>query len=221
MNYNLLNGGTNSPGLTEAYRRLYRKVLHLYEQENVRTVALTSTGVAEGKTSLSINLALTVSEDASRRVTLIDCDFRRPNVTRYLGIPSAEGLGEVICKKRELKEVVIRPREDRSNLQVLPAGTLETEITPEIYTKGLPPVLEELRRGCDLLILDTPPILPIADHDFLSDLVDAVLLVVRVEKTRKALLKAAIESMDTKRLKGLIVNGISNKDSGYHYYDYR
>ena len=74
MNLNILNGASSSPGLTEAYRRLYRKVLYLHEQENVRTVALTSADVAEGKTSTSINLALTISDDAGRRVTLVDCE---------------------------------------------------------------------------------------------------------------------------------------------------
>jgi Mrp family chromosome partitioning ATPase len=177
--------------------------------------------VAEGKTSLSVNLALTVSEDTDRKVALVDCDFRKPNVGRCLGMAQAEGLGEVIDRKREIMQVLVRPIEARGNLQVLPAGRLDSEITPEVYTKGLPPVLEKLRGVSDLVILDTPPILPIADHDFLSDLVDAVLLVVRAEKTRKALLKAAMESMDRKRLKGVIVNGVSDKGLGYQYYYYR
>ncbi len=220
MTLNILNGGASSPGLTEAYRRLYRKVLHLHQHENVRTLALTSPDVAEGKTSLSINLALTLSEDASRRVTLVDCDLRKPNVARYLDVPPQDGLGEIICRTRTLQQVVIQPLPDKSNLRVLLAGSLDTQITPELYTKGLPPVLEELRKECDLVILDTPPILPIADHDFLSDLVDAVLLVVRVERTHRALLKAALESMDRNRLKGVIVNGIPHKGLGYQYYYY-
>ena len=119
---------------------------------------------------LSINLALTASEGFAPWVTLVDCDFRRPRVHKYLGMRNDKGLAEVIQREEQIQDVIIYGIADRHNLRLVPAGKLERDISPELYQKGLASILEELKSDSDLVILDTPPILPIADHEFLSDL---------------------------------------------------
>jgi capsular exopolysaccharide synthesis family protein len=211
----------NSPTeATEAFRRIYRKLLCLHEEENLRTFAITSPHVGEGKTLLSINLALTASEGFSPWVTLVDCDFRNPRVHKYLGIRSDKGLAGVIQRKEPVEDVIVYGIADRHNLRLVPAGKFEKGISPELYQKGLTPIIEELKADSDLIILDTPPILPIADHEFLSDVVDAIFLVVRPEVTKRSLLKAALETMQSKRLRGIVVNGMARQTNGYYHYRY-
>ena len=140
-NPHVLSNDASPAATREAFRRLYRKLLYLHEQENLKTFAITSPHVGEGKTLLSINLALTASEGSTPWVTLVDCDFRSPRVHKYLGKRNDEGLAEVIQRKERVQDVIIYGIADRHNLRLIPAGKLEKDISPEVYQKGRTPVL--------------------------------------------------------------------------------
>ncbi|MEW6442108.1 MAG: CpsD/CapB family tyrosine-protein kinase [bacterium] len=208
-----------SPHL-EAYRRLYRKILYLLQQNGSQVLCITSAQGSEGKTLTGINLAFAMAEDPTKNVALVDCDFRKPRVARYLGIRSGPGVASVLRGERALREVMTRADDSRPNLSVFPAGRIEGDLYPFLYSKKLEPILNQLRAGFDLVVADSPPILPILDQDFLSDLADAVLLVVRAGSASKDTVKAALECTEGKKILGVVFNGAKKQYSSYYSYTY-
>ncbi len=206
----------------EAYRRIYRKVLYLARQADLKTLCVTSSQVGEGKTLTAVNLALTMAEDPTRKIALVDCDFRRPQVARYLGLRPNPGLAAVIAGKREVQDVMVSMGEHSENLVVLPAGRLQEEIYPLLYKGKLHPVIARLREEFDFVLVDSPPIFPIVDQGFLAEMVDAVLLVVRASSTSRDMVRAALETLEPQKIAGVVFNGARKQLSSYysHVYGY-
>ncbi len=220
MNPLLLSLTEADSPFVEAYRRLYRKIHFFYEQNQIQTIALTSTQPGEGKTLTSINLALAISEDASKKVALVDCDFRRPTVPKYLGGQVDKGLVDIMEGQGRLQDIAMAMNRERSNLHVIPAGRYQGDPYALFYNKQLDPIMKELKNSYDLIIIDSPPILPILDQTFLADLVDAVLLVIRAGKAAKGSIKIAMESLEGKNLIGLIFNDVEKQASSSYKYQY-
>ena len=206
--------------MLDAYRRLSRKILYFHGQSGLRTFGLTSAQVGEGKTLTSINLSLALAEDKGKRVVLLDCDFRRPRVAHYLGISNEIGLADVMDGRRSLSDVTQGLGTSRENYSVIPAGDLEAETSPLVYGGMLGPILETLKADFDFVLVDTPPVVPIADQDFISELLDAVLLVIRAGKTSRSVVEAALEGMDEQKVIGIVFNGIEKLFSSSYYYGY-
>jgi len=211
--------------LLETYRRLYKKVSFFQKEKNVRNIGLTSATVGEGKTLTSINLALAVAEDTQNQVVLMDCDFRRPKVASYLGMAPHRGLADVIQRNADPRDVMVTLGPEKENLHVLPLGKirgdLEKEIYSALYEKKLEPLLASLKKDFDFVIIDTPPILPIVDIHYLSELLDGLILVVRTGKTSRDLVQHALETLDGKNIIGMIVNGVTGQlSSRYQYGSY-
>jgi len=209
----------DSPYLV-AYRRLYRKILYLKKQSGIRTIGISSSDASEGKTLSSVNLALTIAEDSTQRVALLDCDFRKPLVSEYLGIPAEPGLVDVVNGDKRLEEVLVPVGREGRMVQAFAAGRLEAEPTPSFFSNQLAPALEVVKGLFDIVIVDTPPILPVSDVEFLADFLDAVILVVRAGKTPRDLVAKAIECMEGKNLIGILLNGVEKPISGGGYYGY-
>ncbi len=220
MNPLLLSLTESDSPFVEAYRRLYRKIHFFYEQNHIQTIALTSTQPGEGKTLTSINLALAISEDASKKVALVDCDFRRPTVPKYLGGQVDKGLADILGGQGRLKDVAMAMNRERYNLDVIPAGQYQGDPYALFYNKQLDPIMKELKSNYDLIIIDSPPILPILDQSFLSELVDAVILVIRAGMTAKGNIKIAMESLEGKNLIGLVFNDVKRQVSSAYKYQY-
>lgn len=216
--------------LLETYRRLYKKVSYFQQEKGVRSIGITSATVAEGKTLTSINLALAMAEDAKNRVVLVDCDFRRPKISGYLGLSTRRGLADVIQSGADPREVMAPVKARKGTLQVLPLGKvqgdLEQEVHDLLYEKKLAPLLASLREQFDSIIVDTPPVLPIVDTQYLADLLDGLLFVIRAGKTPRDLIQSALETLEGKNILGMVVNGIDRQLSSRYayesyYYQYR
>jgi len=221
-----------SSPLLETYRRLYKKVSYYQHEKNIKSIGVTSATLGEGKTLTSINLALAVAEDTQTKVVLVDCDFRRPKVASYLGISPRGGLADIIQSQADFREVMIPVDPEKSNLQVLPLGKLQGNLEKEIYAllyeKKLEPLLASLKTEFDLTIVDTPPILPIVDTQYLSELLDGLILVIRAGKTPRDQVQNALETLEGKNILGTVVNGVDRQLSSrykygsysYHYHAY-
>jgi len=209
--------------LLEAYRRLYKKVSYFQQERDVRSLGVTSATVGEGKTLTSINLALAMAEDVKNRVALVDCDLRRPKIASYLGLSSRRGLADVIQSGADPREVTVPAAPDRPNLQVLPLGrirgNLEREIHALLHEKKLAPLLASLREEFACIVVDTPPVLPVVDTQYLADLLDGLLLVIRAGKTPRDLVQNAVETLEGKNLIGTVVNGVDRQLSSRYSYD--
>ncbi|MEI4280963.1 polysaccharide biosynthesis tyrosine autokinase [Klenkia terrae] len=177
----------------ESFRQLRTSLDFVDVDSPPRTILVSSSLPGEGKTTVSVNLALALTA-AGRRVVLVEADLRRPRVTRQLGLVSGAGLTSVLNGSADLDDV-LQPVGDGS-LQVLAAGP--TPPNPgELLASGLmKKVLSDLVGRADIVLLDGPPLLPVSDAGGLAPSTDGVLLCVRYGQTRSRELESAARTLE-------------------------
>ncbi|NUQ91463.1 MAG: polysaccharide biosynthesis tyrosine autokinase [Gemmatimonadaceae bacterium] len=203
----------------EAFRHLRTGVFHTRNGARPRQVVITSPGEGEGKTSVAANLAITLAVQRMR-VLLVDCDLYKSRMATVFDLPQGPGLCEVILENVDPHDALYPTQV--SGLYAMPAGT--APVTPEdtIGSAKMTVLLNELAREFDVIILDCPPVLALPDSAILSAGADAVVLVVRAGRSKRAELGEAIRELSTvgARLAGVVLNdpdGQVPKDGGYYY----
>ncbi len=180
--------GRDSPRDDEAFQML-SAALNLFNLDRrVESVAITSPGPAEGKTTVAVGLAL-ASARAGKRVILIDADLRRPQVSARLGISAAAGLGAVLLRERRVPEVLVNYQAfgpDGGHLLVLPAGPPRPQAISLLASQEMRALLQQLERHADLVIVDTPAALAVSDALPLLPAVSGVVMVVRMNQSSRA-----------------------------------
>jgi capsular exopolysaccharide synthesis family protein len=197
----------------EQYRQLRTRLAHAEGANNLRTVLVTSPQKGEGKSVTSANLALTIAQELQRRVVIVEADLRKPAMQQLFGLPAGPGLTEYLSGAAELNDVM-RFIPDH-NLTVIHAGSTAANPAELLGSTAMRRLLDTLRTRFDRVILDTPPVLPLADVAVLAPLVDGMLMVVRAGVTPKPAIENALRAFDSSRLLGIVLN-----DSG-HEQDYR
>jgi capsular exopolysaccharide synthesis family protein len=191
----------------EAYRTLRTNLLAACKAAKVRTILVTGSRQAEGKTTTAVNLAVALAQ-VGRSVVLISADLRYPRVHSLLGIGNEQGLGQVLLGTLALNNAVV----DTSvpNLRVLPSGPAsEVEEPAELLQSDR---MFEVIRGCrqaDFVIIDGPPIEPVADSLVLSDLVDGVLFVADAQEGTRGGVSRSRHQLE--QVGGTILGGILNR----------
>jgi len=204
--------------ITEHYRKLYTKLLFVARERSYKTIAVTSSTMGEGKTLTSLNLALIMAQDLEQKILIVDCDLRRPMVDRTLGLSPRSGIADVIQGKVDIRSAMLKI--PSANLYVLPAGESPENPAEILMAKEMRPLIERLRNRFDFVIIDTPPVVPLADQNFLSELVDGFILVIRAGKTPRDIVIAALESINTDNILGIVFNGVDKSISSNYYYGY-
>lgn len=178
---------------------------------------MTGTAPEEGKSLIAANLALNQARSKVLKTLLIDGDLRRPTLAKRFGVGELlPGLCESLRGERQLSEVVYRL--EGCGLSLLPAG-MAPENPLELMQSGrLQGFLDELGTYFDWIIIDTPPLFPLADTAYWMKQSDGVLLVVREEVSEKKLLERAIENLDRSLLLGVVVNSCSDGENHKYYY---
>ena len=199
----------------EAYRRLQTNLQFLDASARVRSMVVTSSIGGEGKSTTSINLALAIAEQG-QRVLLVDADMRRPAVADYCGLEGAAGLTTVLIGKAELGDVVQVWGD--ANLHVLTMGEIPPNPAQLIGSPRMVDLLEEARAGYDVVILDSPPLLPVADGAILSRLTDGALVVANCRTIHRPQVLEAIDSLEAvdARCLGIVANQV--RDTAAHTY---
>ncbi len=190
----------------EQYRGLRLKIERLRQNRGLRVMAVTSPGVNDGKTVTSINLAAACAQAAGVRVLLIDADLRRPSVGTYLGLGHWEdsGLSDALSRNDLTLSAVVR--QTSYGLSVVPAGSRSTPVHELFESPRFDALLGEARQHYDLVILDTPPLLPVNDALVLSRAVDGLLIVVAANETPRKLLEDALDLVDASKVLGIVFN---------------
>jgi capsular exopolysaccharide synthesis family protein len=205
----------------EGYRHLQANLQFLDVDAPPRVLMVSSAVPAEGKTTVAVNLALSLA-DAGQRVVVLEADLRRPRVTSYLGLVGGVGLTNVLTGRAQLEDVV--QAYDDGSLVVIGAGPVAPNPAQLLASAAMAALLVKLKATYDYVILDAPPLLPVADATGLSVLADGVLLAVRHGSTTKDQLRqtrAMLERVGAK-IVGAVLNIVPPRDevSGTYGYDH-
>ncbi len=182
-----------------------------------KTIVVTSAMVAEGKTSSSCNIAVGLAQ-SGKSVTLIDGDLRRPQVGLVFGIDPVPGLAECSRNfsgvKKAMRSVGVG---NKTSLRVMPAGRATSRPADILVSSGFDKALQAVQEISDIVIIDSPPILPVADALALSQKADAVVLVARRRRTLRSELAHAVQQLEqvNAEVLGVIFVGVEQVQSYY------
>jgi capsular exopolysaccharide synthesis family protein len=211
----------NDPGslAAEKFRVLGLRLRHLREKRQLKRIVVTSTIPEEGKTLSAANLALNQSRSKVLRTLLVDGDLRRPALASRFGLSgSLPGLAECLRGEKQLSEVLYKL--SGTNLWFLPAGLPPANPLELMQSGRTADLLDRLGNLFDWVIIDSPPVSPLADTTFWMKLCDGVLLVVREGVSERKPLKRMLEIIDRSLLLGIVVNSCSNGDHTNYYQRY-
>ncbi|THJ19409.1 MAG: hypothetical protein CAF45_016095 [Nitrospira sp. CG24E] len=203
--------------MVEQYRvAATRLILMTAETKNVVTL-VTSSVMGEGKTTTAVNLAYILAHDLGKSTLLIDCDFKRPMVHEYMELSAGPGLGDVLHGS-EILENCIRQC-DRVPLWVLSSGSSSVRPVGLSGIQYVKKILPELKARYDYVVLDGPPVMPLADVNILSGMTDMTAFVVRAGGTSQGVAKKALGSIgETAGAAAIILTQVEMEYAPYFTY---
>jgi len=201
---------------TEQYRVLYTRLEHISLKNAYKTFAITSAVKGEGKTITSINLAYVMAHDFNKKVVIVECDLKKPSILSYFMEPYNDyALFDVINGTVDLKTAVVRVED--TGLYLLPARHIIKNSCELLDSQRMKTVLTALKTEFDYIIIDSPPLLPMADMNVLSKIVDGLVLVVKAGKTPKDIVLKGAYSMHGANIVGIVLNGADAILKKYYY----
>jgi capsular exopolysaccharide synthesis family protein len=191
----------------DLFRILRRQILQTLARNDQRTLAITSAKPGEGKSLVSVNLAVSLAMDVNQTILLVDLDLRRPKVHEYFSLPPGRGLPDYLAGKAELSDCLVRPA-GFERLVVLPSHGHHPHSSEILSAPRMRNLAEELKsRYQDRIILyDLPPLLATDDALGFLPQVEAVLLVVAEGDTRQPELERAMELLKGTNVIGTVLN---------------
>ncbi len=207
----------------EEFRTIRTRLNHMQTIQPLHTLVVTSASPAEGKSFTAMNLAVTQSQLADKRVLLADFDFRRPTVDKNFQVSPSPGITEYLQGKARLSDVIRKIA--GTNLYIMPAGESVPNPLELLNLKECKALIQELRNHFDWVILDSPPLLFAADGNLLATMCDGTVLVVRIGTTTFDSVTRALQSLCENNVLGVVVNGarrgeLYSKYTYYHDYYY-
>jgi capsular exopolysaccharide synthesis family protein len=210
--------------VSEAYRTLRTSILFSSMQRGLHTIMVASANAGEGKSTTAANLAVVLA-DSGKRVVLISADLRKPRLHRFFGLESEPGLSNALVGEATVWDALQAPQVE--NLRVMASGPVPARPTELLQSEGMGELLADLRDVSDFVIIDTSPILPVADALVLAPLVDGILLVADASITTRSAVTHTRELLDQvdAPLVGAVFNDYDpSRDrggAGYYGYGYR
>ncbi|MGA2831977.1 MAG: CpsD/CapB family tyrosine-protein kinase [Terracidiphilus sp.] len=199
----------------EAFRLLGVRLRDLRRHRPLRKVLVTSTVPQEGKSMVSANLACTLALSKQQKVLLIEGDLRRPSLSKEFGLGRNPGLFECLKGERALTSCIYQL--EGANIWILPAGSAHSNPLGLLQSGPLSRSMDQLAEWFDWIIIDSPPVLPLADTSIWARLADGIILVTRQGITKKQQLQRGLEAIESKKLIGALMN-CSQNSSHYDYY---
>ncbi len=209
---------TPKSSVAESFRHLRGSLEFMRQQEGSQIILLTSSVGQEGKTTLCTNLGAIMSLSIKRTI-ILNLDFRKPTLHTRFNLPNKIGLSELLNKQVALKDVIQCTQ--YPYLDIISSGAIPPNPSELIHNQGIYGILEELKTGYDIIIIDTPPIGLVTDAKELMHYVDINLYIVRADYSKKFFLKNLIKFNKIEKLSnlGLVLNDVKKKRGSYGYYD--
>lgn len=200
----------------EAYRILRTNISFSAVDKPLRTIMVTSATSSEGKSITAANLAVTMAQ-AGYRTILIDCDLRKPSQQKVFGVSNDLGLTNCLLSHENLNNFARPTRTD--NLRLLTSGPLPPNPAELLGSRSMNELLATLQKDSDILIVDCPPVLAVADASILSRVSDGVLLIINSGQTRRESAVRAKEVLEQAgaRVLGVVINRVARDHTNYAY----
>jgi len=206
---------SNTQLMEECYRGLRTRLMRLQATTGRRSIVVTSASEGDGKTLTTANLALCYAQLPKTQVLLIDADLRNRGLSVLSDETNGVGLAEVLAGQATLAEAVVGT--DIPRLYVVPAGQSSAS-PPELFAGTLwKQLLATCAASFTVILVDSPPIIPLPDFELISAACDGCLMVVRALRTSRELLQTASRHLDAAKLQGVVFNGTDTVD-GYGSY---
>jgi polysaccharide biosynthesis transport protein len=215
----LVNAETRSP-LAEAYRHLRTSVLLSTPGHAPKSLLVTSSAPAEGKTTTAVNTALSLAQTGAS-VLVIDADMRRPRLHTIFELPNTRGLSTVLSNELSEAEVLsMIYQHEGTGLSVLTSGAIPPNPAELIGSEQMRRLVRTLEGTFTHVIIDTPPVGSFTDGVLASTLVDGVLLVVHSGKTSRGVVRRTRQLLQDVGAKvfGVILNNVNLREHDYYYY---
>jgi uncharacterized protein involved in exopolysaccharide biosynthesis/Mrp family chromosome partitioning ATPase len=222
--------------VAEAYRTLRTNIQFQRMERGGKVLVVTSPTLQEGKTTTIVNLALTMAQ-SGQKTLLVGGNMRRPSIHRFFGIPREPGLSDILvgnaqwrdCVRGvadilmgrfEMEDIMASPGLD--NLHIIEAGPIPANPSELLSTAAMRDFIQAVGAEYDIVLIDTPPILPVTDSAIVAGQVDGVLLVYQAGKVGRLVLKRAKAHLESARAKvwGIVLNDLQTEISGYTYTHY-
>lgn len=203
----------------ESFRTLRTNLSFLEVERAERSFVITSSIQSEGKSTTSANLAIALA-DAGSRVLLVDADLRRPTVADYMGLEGVVGLTDVLIGRAELRDVM-QPW-GMGSLFVLPAGHVPPNPSELLGSARMSRLIAELNDIFDVVIFDSPPLLPVTDAAILAKKVGGTIMVVAAGRTHKNQLRGSLAALSNvgAPVSGVVLTMLPTKGSNAESYGY-
>ena len=204
----------------ESYRSLRTSLQFARQEQQLRSLVVTSPGVGDGKTSTLANLGVVFAE-VGERVVLVSCDLRRPRIGEFFGVDEQAGLTSVLTGQRTLGEVVV-PVPGFEWLSLLPAGPVPSNPAELLNSASARAIFAQLQDDFDLVLIDSPPVLPVTDAAILSQYADATLMLAAAGQTRRGDLHRAAEKLNQvgATILGIVLNKVTRQTGRNYGYSY-
>src|SRR5699024_3278669 len=161
--------------IVESFRTIKTNIQHFINDREMKSIVITSAIANEGKATIASNLAITMAQE-NKKILLIDCDLRKPNIHKKFGMDNLKGLIDIIIDNEDINEV-IHEYNKIENLNVITSGSIPKNPIKILNSDIMASFIREMEDKFDMVILNTPPVGVVADGLTLSSLADGVILV--------------------------------------------
>lgn len=200
----------------EAFRLLGVRLRDLARTRPLKRVLITSTIPQEGKTTVAVNLALTLARSTQQKILLLEGDVRRPAITQTLGLQGNPGISEWLRGDQKLTSCVYSLKD--TGIWIMPAGRTPQNPLEVLQSSKLNALIAQLSDWFDCIVIDSPPVLPLADTSVWMRLADGIILVARQGISEKKQLQKGLDAIDPQKLIGSILNCSQGSAHSDYYY---
>ena len=198
----------------EQFKSLSSRFEYRIDVLKCKVVAVTSAIAGEGKTVSAVNLATNLASSGRKKVLLVDVDLRKCDLAKGVGVTPVPGLSEYLADSASLKEIL--RKSPVKGLVVIPGGMRIAAPWDLLSGERFRTFHKAIREHFDLVLLDTPPVIPVSDTLAMRDLVDGFVLVYRLGHTPHPMFKQAMDEIGEKKLLGVVLNAVEPQSEKYY-----
>lgn len=200
----------------EAFRLTGVRLKDLRQVRPLQKVLITSTVPREGKSTVAANLACVLASKSGDKVLLLEGDIRRPSLSQIFNLGKVAGICELLRGECSLHDSIYRL--EGAGIWIMPAGSSPAMPLELLQSTKLPALMDQLASLFDWIIVDSPPVLPLADTSIWMRMADGILLVTRQGVSEKKQLQRGLKALESEKMIGALLNCLQDTDYSKYYY---